>query len=74
MTELESEMCLHRRHCVVVAEHADHEPQALEQDGVVVFSVGGVCRRAGVRVQTRRCASFCIVPADLEARPRALPP
>ena len=36
MTELDSEVCLHRRHCAVaalryVAEHAVHEPQALNR-------------------------------------------
>ena len=46
----------------------------MEQFVVDVFYVRGVCGRAGVRVRTRQCACLCSLPADLEARPRAIPP
>ena len=39
--------------CRCLAQHAVHEPQAPEQDGVAVFGVQGVCGRAGVRVRAR---------------------
>ena len=81
MTELDSKVCLDRRHCAVAALryvaqgqiHADHEPQALEQDGADVFCVHGVCGRAGVRVRTRQCACLCSLLAVKEARPHAPP-